>query len=243
MNTTVAEKQMASIINSAELLKHWQAHRKLTRRVIEAFPEKEFFEYSIGGMRPFAGMVQELLGIAAPGIRQIVMGEAEELNEHIEGANSKTNVLRFWDKATDEINDYWSRIGDEKFDETILAFGKFESTVGTLSFTSSTMKFITARKVMCFCAHLVSSLLLSGTDKNSKHIMKTVLVFRTSISSKAKADSVKPLLDNLMDKYEKWNFDLEDCDNILRVEAVSVQPFVIINNLKNAGFACEELQD
>jgi hypothetical protein len=73
--------------------------------------------------------------------------------------------------------------------------------------------------------------------------MKTVLVFRTSITSKAKADSVKPLLDNLMDKYEKWNFDLEDCDNILRVEAVSVQPFVIINNLKNAGFACEELQD
>jgi uncharacterized damage-inducible protein DinB len=129
MNTTVAEKQTASIITSAQLLKHWQAHRKLTRRVIEAFPEKEFFEYSIGGMRPFAGMVQELLGIAAPGIRQIVMGEAEELNEHIEGANSKTNVLRFWDKATDEINDYWSRIGDEKFDETILAFGKFESTV------------------------------------------------------------------------------------------------------------------
>ena len=73
--------------------------------------------------------------------------------------------------------------------------------------------------------------------------MKTVLVFKTSITSNEKADKVKGLLDNLMDTSEKWNFDLEDCDNILRVEAVSVHPSVIIKNLENAGFGCEELED
>lgn len=74
-------------------------------------------------------------------------------------------------------------------------------------------------------------------------MMKTVLVFKTSITTTDKIRVVKPLLDKLMDTYEKWNFDLEDCDNILRVEAISVQPSVIIDNLNNAGFACEELED
>lgn len=73
--------------------------------------------------------------------------------------------------------------------------------------------------------------------------MKTVLVFKTSVTTSRKADMVKPLLDNLMDKGEKWNFDLEDCDHILRVEAIFLQAAVIMENLKNAGFACVELED
>ena len=73
--------------------------------------------------------------------------------------------------------------------------------------------------------------------------MKTVLVFRTSVTTTQKVGLVKPLLDSLMDTSEKWNFDLEDCDHILRVEAVSLQPKVIIQNLNKAGFACAELED
>ena len=72
---------------------------------------------------------------------------------------------------------------------------------------------------------------------------KTVLVFKTSVTTSYKANEVKPLLDNLMDTSEKWNFDLEDCDNILRVEAVSVKASTIIKNLEKAGFVCEELED
>lgn len=129
MDKTITKKQTASVITSTELLEHWQGHRSLTRRVIEAFPEKEFFEYSVGGMRPFAGMVQELLAIAVPGIRQIVGGGAEELKEHIDQANSKTNILTLWDEATAEINRYWAQIPDEKFHEHILTFGQYEGTV------------------------------------------------------------------------------------------------------------------
>lgn len=129
MDTTTTKEQTVSVITSTELLEHWQGHRKLTRRLIEAFPEKELFEYSIGGMRPFAGMLQELLAIAGPGIREIVGGKAEELNEHIEKANSKANILALWDEATAEINNYWPLIPEEKFHEKILAFGKYEGTV------------------------------------------------------------------------------------------------------------------
>ena len=107
MQTTTAKKQTGSVITSNELLEHWQGHRRLTRRLIEVFPEKELFEYSIGGMRPFARMVQELLGIAVPGIREIVDGKPEELNEPIDKADSKENILTLWDEATAEINNYW----------------------------------------------------------------------------------------------------------------------------------------
>ncbi len=128
MYTTTTD-QNVSVITSAELLEHWQGHRKLTRKVIEAFPEKELFEYSIAGMHPFALMVQELLAIAVPGLREIVGGGTEQLNEHIEEANSKANILSLWDKATGELNSYWGQLSDERFHETILAFGKYEGTV------------------------------------------------------------------------------------------------------------------
>ena len=125
METTIETTQ---IITSAELLEHWLGHRKLTRRVIEAFPEKEFFEYSIGGMRPFAEMAQELLAIAGPGLRQIVEGSSEELDEHLQ-AKTKAQILELWDESTEQIKVYWAKITDERFHETILTFGQYEGTV------------------------------------------------------------------------------------------------------------------
>lgn len=127
MDTTITRKQTASVITSTELLEHWQGHRRLTRRLIEAFPEKELFDYSIGGMRPFAAMVKELLSIAVPGVRQIAGAEGE--NEYMTQADSKADILASWDKATDELNQYWPQIGDEKFHDNILLFGKYEGTV------------------------------------------------------------------------------------------------------------------
>lgn len=123
MNTTTA-----NVITSEELLAHWQGHRALTRRVIEAFPEKELFNYSIGGMRSFSGMVMELLGIGAPGIQEIATGKINELNEHFEGINQKDQLLALWDEATERINTYWPQISEEKFSERITIFGQYEGT-------------------------------------------------------------------------------------------------------------------
>ena len=81
--------QVNQVITPAELLKHLQGHRELTRKTIEAFPENELFNYSIGGMRTFAEMVMELIGIAAPGLQEIVSGKPGELVEHIEHGNKR----------------------------------------------------------------------------------------------------------------------------------------------------------
>ena len=54
----------AMFIPAAALLEHWQGHRRLTRRVIEAFPADRLFSYSIGNMRPFGAMAMEMIGIS-----------------------------------------------------------------------------------------------------------------------------------------------------------------------------------
>ncbi|MGS0525217.1 hypothetical protein ACU8V7_08585 [Zobellia nedashkovskayae] len=85
MSTAISpNEQVAQVILPAELLTHWQGHRTLTRKVIEAFPEKDFFEYTIGGMRPFSKMVDELLSIAGPGIQEIVTGKQAAFTEEVE---------------------------------------------------------------------------------------------------------------------------------------------------------------
>ena len=129
MSTTMIKSETAQVITSRELLAHWQGHRNLTRRVIEAFPEKELFEFSMGGMRPFAQMAKELLAIAGPGTRQIATGEQTELQEDLDQASSKAQLLALWDEATTQIDQYWGQIPDQKFQEIILAFGQYEGSV------------------------------------------------------------------------------------------------------------------
>ena len=49
--------------------------------------------------------------------------------------------------------------------------------------------------------------------------MNAVMVFRTSVSSDAEIQKLKPLLDRFFHHGERWNFDLEDWEKILRVES------------------------
>ena len=50
----VAETMAVSALSAEDVLKHWQGHRRLTRKVIEAFPEDKLFTFSVGVMRPFS---------------------------------------------------------------------------------------------------------------------------------------------------------------------------------------------
>lgn len=72
--------------------------------------------------------------------------------------------------------------------------------------------------------------------------MKPVFVFKTSVSSHYEVGTLKPRLDKLMGQGDRWNFDLEDCDNILRVETDESNIGIISETLKVEGYYCEELQ-
>jgi hypothetical protein len=67
-----------------------------------------------------------------------------------------------------------------------------------------------------------------------------VFVFATSVEKPRQVSRVKHLLAAVR-SINDWNFDLEDCDNILRVEAKGVSPRYIESLLKRAGFEGREL--
>jgi len=105
------------------LLAHWQGHRRVTRRVIEAFPEDKLFTFSIGGMRPFGVLALEILTMGAPMVRGVVNGTWE--NNSSRDALPKDGLLKQWDAATEEIDRLWKEIPAERFGETLTAFGQF----------------------------------------------------------------------------------------------------------------------
>jgi uncharacterized damage-inducible protein DinB len=128
METKNSIIDQSTVISARQLLDHWQGHRSLTRKVIDAFPEEELFTFSIGGMRPFADMVKELLAIAEPGLREIATGNNEKLNEELT-ASTKTQLLEQWDQTTVALPRWWAQIAEDRFQQNILAFGQYEGTV------------------------------------------------------------------------------------------------------------------
>ncbi|MEX0610016.1 MAG: DinB family protein [Balneolaceae bacterium] len=128
------EETIASvIITPEELLEHWQGHRKLTRRTIEAFPDDKLFTFSIGGMRPFSELAMEMIKIAASGIRGVVTGNWQDFSE-IEGdlptsPKTKEELLKLWDWTTEQINEFWPQIPAGRLQENDVAFGQYEGKV------------------------------------------------------------------------------------------------------------------
>ena len=68
-----------------------------------------------------------------------------------------------------------------------------------------------------------------------------VLVFKTDVSSLKQVGKVKSLL-TCFPVIDNWNFDLEDCDNILRIVANGLSPRQVELLLQEAGIGCEELK-
>lgn len=133
METNQMKETAAFIINPDQLLKHWQGHRKLTRQVIEAFPEDKIFTYAIGGMRPFSELVMEMLDLAGGGAEGLATGQWKAMDEltHVNGGapTTKSGLLEEWDKVTAQINQFLPQLALERFQEVVMAFGMYEGPI------------------------------------------------------------------------------------------------------------------
>jgi uncharacterized damage-inducible protein DinB len=118
------------VITPEAFLEHWQGHRRLTRRVIEAFPEDKLFTFSVGSMRPFGALALEMIGMTVPMIRGVVTGKWEQFAAP--ETKTRAEVLRLWDESTKEMNTLWPQIRPEQFQETIKAFGQYEGRTSDL---------------------------------------------------------------------------------------------------------------
>ena len=105
------------------ILAHWQAHRRLTKRAISAFPEEKLFTFSVGEMRPFGELALEMLGMAVPTLRGMLTGEWSGFT--MPTSHAKNELLAAWDESTAEIDAIWPKIPATRFHETMTAFGQY----------------------------------------------------------------------------------------------------------------------
>ena len=122
-----------SALTAEEVLKHWQGHRSLTRRTIEAFPEDKLFSFSLGGMRPFGEMAVEFIRMAVPIVDGVATGKWVEYA----GAKptTKSEILALWDAQTKELDEKFPAIPAHRFAEIDKAFGQWEMPgIGTIQY-------------------------------------------------------------------------------------------------------------
>jgi uncharacterized damage-inducible protein DinB len=106
------------------VLNHWQGHRRLTRRTIDAFPEEKLFQFSVGGMRPFSELAWEFIRMAVPIVDGVATGKWEEYKG--EKPESKSELLKLWDAQTKELDDKFEKNSLHRFSEVDKAFGQWE---------------------------------------------------------------------------------------------------------------------
>ncbi|MVN91110.1 DinB family protein [Mucilaginibacter aquatilis] len=133
METAQLDQQTATALTIEQLFAHWQGHRNLTRKTIEAFSEDDLFNYSVGGMRPFALLVVEILDLTGPGIEGIVTGKWKGMEElaHTTGNYPKTKegLLSQWDATTTILNQFAPQVTYARLQDTEAAFGMYEDKI------------------------------------------------------------------------------------------------------------------
>lgn len=113
-----------NLITADALLQNWQGHRRLTRKVIEAFPEDKLFEFSIGGMRTFGQMALEMIGMAVP----IVDGVSSGVWKSFDYGKTATkgDILSLWDEQTAQLDERFPKIPPARFWVVEKVFGQWE---------------------------------------------------------------------------------------------------------------------
>jgi uncharacterized damage-inducible protein DinB len=116
----------AAVINAGKLLEHWQGHRRLTRKTIEAFPEDKLFQFSVAGMRPFSEMAWEFIRMAVPIVDGVSTHEWKEFSHP--KPTTKKALLDLWDEQTKQLDEKFPAIAPHRFHEVSKAFGQWENS-------------------------------------------------------------------------------------------------------------------
>ncbi|HYG20843.1 MAG TPA: hypothetical protein VD816_18020 [Ohtaekwangia sp.] len=68
-----------------------------------------------------------------------------------------------------------------------------------------------------------------------------IYVFKTSVKTKNQVKKLAPVVNTILPP-DRWNFDLDDCDRILRVDSEENIVTVITDLLQGHRYNCEELE-
>ncbi|WP_125723725.1 hypothetical protein [Flavobacterium ustbae] len=77
--------------------------------------------------------------------------------------------------------------------------------------------------------------------KELQEAEKIVEIFKTNVQKESDRDYVIAVMQNQFPEYQ-INFDLEDCDKILRVEGIDLQYDTVMNEVHGLGYTCVRLE-
>ena len=116
-----------AIIATDMFYAHWAGHRRLTRRVIEAFPEDKLFTFTAAPpMRAFGEIMNEVVGMVAPTLTGLATGKWEGDFTPLKGPErpaDKATLLAAWDATTAVIEEIGPRIAPGRYAQVESAFG------------------------------------------------------------------------------------------------------------------------
>ena len=103
------------MIPSAALLEHWQGHRRVTRRVIQAFPEDNSFGFPSAGCARSRRMALEMISMAGAGIRGLATRQwtmVSDIRSPLQGpgANHARAAPRALGRGHREIDSLWPQL-------------------------------------------------------------------------------------------------------------------------------------
>lgn len=92
-----------SILSLEDFVTHWQGHRALTRRVIEAFPEDQLFTFTAAPpMRPFGMLANEIHLVSEMTLGGLKGGQWNE-PDWAAALRSRDELLSAWDALSERI--------------------------------------------------------------------------------------------------------------------------------------------
>jgi uncharacterized damage-inducible protein DinB len=119
----------AAVLTPDVLLNHWLGHRRLTRRVIQAFPEDALFDHHAPSMRPFGAIVHELNLFLPLVLRGAATGEWTWPEGDEQAPTTKKELLAAFDVATANLREILPSIPAQRFLEVDHPIGTREEPV------------------------------------------------------------------------------------------------------------------
>lgn len=118
-----------TFITPEALLEHWEGHQRLTRRVIEAFPDDRLFAFQPAPpMRSFGVLALEVIHMVAPTLEGLISGSWREPDWDAvkkEQQPTKADLLALWDETAGVLHRRWPELPETTFHETHTAFGQW----------------------------------------------------------------------------------------------------------------------
>lgn len=101
------------LLTLEQFYNHWQGHRRLTRRTIEAFPEDKLFSYRVAPMRSFGELAKEILEVENSTLHGLTSGEWTWEPKYANVAH-KQELLTAFEDLKKQTQENWSKLSPDR---------------------------------------------------------------------------------------------------------------------------------